>query len=213
MSDMTIQPNEQVASAKPYISAEEYLGKYADKHYEWVNGEIFEMSPVSLIHELLIIYFKQLFTSYFALNPNPKGMIVGDPFTMHLANTPSYRQPDIQIILGDNLQNLTERGMMGASDICIEIVSFGSIVVDYDEKFAEYEQGGVKEYWIIDPKRRIANFHRLNTENSYEAQSVNEKSLYSTPILPFFALNTSVLWDNPLPNPIEILDMLRALKS
>jgi len=213
MSDVIIPPNEQVASAKPYISAEDYLEKYADKHYEWVNGEIFEMSPVSLIHELLIIYFKQLFTSYFALNPNPKGIVVGDPFTMQLPTTPSYRQPDIQIILGDNIQNLTENGMKGASDICIEIVSFGSIAVDYDEKFAEYEQGGVKEYWIIDPKRRIASFHRLNTENIYEAQSMNEISLYSAPLLPHFAIKTSVLWNSPLPNPIEILDMLRALKS
>ncbi|PJF28626.1 MAG: hypothetical protein CUN52_12505 [Phototrophicales bacterium] len=114
----------KMTSEKVSVSAEEYLAIYADKHYEWVDGEVIAMSPVLLIHELLVIYLKQLFTTYFALHPNMNGIVVGDPFTMHLPNIPSYRQPDIQVIIGENRRNLTEKGMMGACDICIEVTAF-----------------------------------------------------------------------------------------
>lgn len=198
---------------KMLVSVEDYLQYYADKRYEWVKGELIEMSPVLLVHELLVIYLKQLLTTYFALHPNIKGMVVGDPFTMHLPNTPSYRQPDIQVILGDNMQNLTEQGMMGACDICIEVTSLGTTNVDYGEKFLEYEQGGVREYWIVDPLRHVARFNRLSDEGVYESQSVYKQSMYKTPLLPYFAIQTDILWITPLPDPITILEFLRNLKE
>jgi Uma2 family endonuclease len=202
-----------MTSEKVYVSAEEYLAIYADKHYEWVDGEVIAMSPVLLIHELLVIYLKQLFTTYFALHPNMNGVVVGDPFTMNLPNIPSYRQPDIQVILGENTRNLTQKGMMGACDICIEVTSLGTTNIDYGEKFLEYEQGGVREYWIIDPIRHVARFNRLNDEGIYESQSVYKQSAYRTPLLPHFALKTDLLWITPLPDPIRILEFLRTLKD
>lgn len=198
---------------KAYISADDYLETYADGHYEWVDGEVFAMSPVLLIHELLVTYLKQVFMTYFALNPHMKGIVVGDPFPMYLATIPSYRQPDIQVILGDNLQHLTEKGMMGVADICIEVTSAGTTNIDYGEKFLEYERAGVREYWIIDPLRRVARFNCLNEQGIYESQSVYKQRAYTTPLLPHFALKTDSLWDTPLPDPIAILAFLRTLQS
>lgn len=202
-----------VIPEKIFVSAQDYLEKYADKHYEWVNGEIIAMSPVLLSHEFIVVYFKQLFTTYFALNPHIKGIVVGDPFAMHLPNIPSYRQPDIQIILDDNLNNLTEQGMMGASDICVEVTSSGTTNVDYGEKFLEYEQVGVREYWIIDPIRRVARFNRLNHEGVYESHPTLKQHPYQTPLLPAFGFIPDILWETPLPNPIQILEELRQFKA
>ncbi|HRF94665.1 MAG TPA: Uma2 family endonuclease [Aggregatilineales bacterium] len=209
MSDMTIQPNEEVASAKPYISVEEYLEKYADKHYEWVNGEVFEISPITMGHELLVTYLKQLFSGYFEINPI--GLAIGDPFVMQLDIIPAHRQPDLQIILQDNLKNLTPTAMVGASDICIEVVSPASVITDYDIKFDEYEKGGVKEYWILDPKRRTIDFHRLNADGIYEAQQIHVDDTYKTPLLPNFVLHIPTLWREKLPATLETADIVRAM--
>jgi Uma2 family endonuclease len=165
MSEMIIQADEKVTSEKRYISAEEYLAIYADKHYEWVDGEVIEMAPVEDIHNSLTGYLYMLFLGYLELNPI--GTVRFDPFVMRLDAIRAYRQPDLQIILKDNLKNLTPTAMIGAADICVEVVSPTSVATDYDIKFGEYQKAGVREYWIIDPKRRVVNFHRLNTDGLY----------------------------------------------
>ena len=51
--------------------------------------------------------------------------------------------------------------MLGAADLCVEVVSPESVTRDCREKLTEYEQAGVREYWLIDPFRTQARFHRL----------------------------------------------------
>jgi len=43
----------------------------------------------------------------------------------------------------------------------IEIISPESIVRDTEDKFEEYEAAGVKEYRLINPNRRTANFYQF----------------------------------------------------
>lgn len=64
----------------------------------------------------------------------------------------TVREPDVQVILDNYPGEFTEIGMIGPADICIEIVSPESVTRDRGEKFSEYEQAGVTEYWIIDPE-------------------------------------------------------------
>lgn len=208
MSDMIIQPETVVTSEKVYITAEEYLEKYADKHFEWVNGEVIEMAPVEDSHNALTGYLYMLILGYLELNPI--GIVRYDPFVMRLETMKAYRQPDLQIILGDNLKNYTKTAMIGAADICIEVVSIASVTTDYDIKFDEYEKGGVKEYWIIDPKRRIVNFHRLNSQGFYEA-IYTPLNHYTTPLLPQFVFDVAILWRDKLPATLETADIVRAM--
>ena len=44
---------------------------------------------------------------------------------------------------------------MGAPDFCLEIISESTGRKDYIKKLQKYTDAGVKEYWIIDPYRRI----------------------------------------------------------
>jgi Uma2 family endonuclease len=208
MSDVVIQPEASVVSETVYVTAEEYMEKYADKHVEWINGEVIEMAPVEDIHNSLSGYLYMLILGYLELNPI--GLVRYDPFVMKLETMKAYRQPDLQIILGDNLKNLTPTAMVGAADICIEVVSIASIVTDYDIKFGEYEKGGVKEYWIIDPKRRVVNFHRLNEQGFYEPINAPDNR-YTTPLLPQFVFDTAILWRNKLPATLETGDIIRAM--
>ncbi|MFQ5793902.1 MAG: Uma2 family endonuclease [Candidatus Bipolaricaulia bacterium] len=43
----------------------------------------------------------------------------------------------------------------------IEIISPESRLRDRGEKFAEYEMGGVQEYWLLDPEEKRVDFYML----------------------------------------------------
>lgn len=65
--------------------------------------------------------------------------------------TTAMIQPDISVIC--QLDRLVEKGVYGAPDFCIEIVSPSSRSRDYIKKVSKYQIAGVREYWIVDPKR------------------------------------------------------------
>ena len=44
---------------------------------------------------------------------------------------------------------------MGAPDFCLEIVSESTRRKDYIKKLQKYVDAGVREYWILDPERRM----------------------------------------------------------
>ena len=90
--------------------------------------------------------------------------------------------------------------MNGPADICIEVVSPGSVGTDYGEKLAEYEAGGVREYWIIDPQRKRCLFNRLDEGNLYADAPVDGTGNYRTPLLPQFVLHVPGLWAETLPD-------------
>jgi len=189
------------------VSEEEYLGQYAHEHYEWVEGELVKMSPVSFTHADLNGYLYMLLQAYFTLKP--LGLVVQPPFVLRLAH--SYREPDLMVILNDNMTHFTETAMHGAADICIEIVSPDSISRDHGEKFAEYQSAGVREYWIIDPLRDECRLYRLDENGVYQPQTPDPTGDYQTPLLPGLRLHIPAFWQDPLPNFFEIAEAVKAM--
>lgn len=192
------------------VSAEDYMAQYAETFHEWVEGVVIKMSPASRIHSLLTLFFANWWNAYCTFNPI--GELLPAPFVMKMESIGRFREPDLQIVLNDNPGELTDIAMIGAADICIEIVSPESVARDYGDKFNEYEQAGVREYWIIDPIRQRATFNRLNEDGVYSQITPDDEGYYHTPLLPKFALHVPMLWEiPPLPDGQAIQDMMKAI--
>lgn len=191
------------------VSADEYMQQYAATFHEWAEGVVIKMSPATLRHTLLIKYFEQLLDAYFTHNPIGRTLIA--PFVMRLDVIARFREPDVQVILNDNPGDLTDTAMIGPADICIEIVSPESVARDYGDKFAEYEEAGVREYWIIDPVRKRAQFNRLDESEVYAVVAPDAQGQYHTPLLPHLILDVPTLWQEHLPNLAEIMQAVQAM--
>jgi len=188
------------------VSEEDYFANY-EGHYEWVAGKVIQMPAILISHGRIQEYLGDLFKAYFVLRPI--GTIYKDPVTMRLESI-SSRQPLIQIVLNANPSKLHDTYLDGPADICVEIVSPGTGRTDRGEKFEEYEKGGVPEYWIIDPLRQEALFYLLNEEGVYKPQLVVD-SIYSVAQLPGLKLHVPTLWQDELPNMLDILDAVKAM--
>lgn len=186
------------------VSDTDYMDEYATTFHEWVEGVVIKMSPVSTKHDGLTRFLDRLLSAY--LETTNTGQLRAAPFVMRLEK--SRREPDLQVILEDNPGQLTDTYMDGPADICLEIVSPSNAGTDYGDKFLEYEQAGVREYWIIDPMRIVCRFNRLSEAGHYEQIMLNS-DVYTTPLLPGFELRPSILWEEELPNLFEVAQMVQ----
>jgi Uma2 family endonuclease len=188
------------------ISRETYMRDYAESFHEWLEGVVYKMSPVSRTHSKLTAYFSRLFEVYFEHRPIAELELA--PFVMKMEK--SSREPDLQIILNESQAKFEETYTDGAADICIEVVSPSNEATDYGVKLREYEEGGVKEYWIIDPMRQECLFYRLNDAGVYKTIQTKD-GIYSSPLLPDFQLDTSVLWTKNLPKYTQVSKMVKKM--
>lgn len=204
------QADESEMAVAIEVSLEDYLEHYAEQHYEWVEGVAIKMAPATLKHNALVHYLHALLDIYFSLRP--VGIVVSSPFVVRLPEFPKRRrEPDLIVVLKSNPHELKETYMDGAPDICIEIVSEESTGRDHGEKFAEYEAGGVPEYWILDAVRRESRFYRLNAEKRYVRQEEDEGGNYRTPALPGLVLHVPTLWLENLPDIITTMNTVKSM--
>jgi Uma2 family endonuclease len=179
-----------------------------DTHAEWVNGRIVLMSPVSLDHARLSVLLLNIVSYYVGLHR--LGEVCHDPFQMKTGPDLPGRAPDIIFVANENLGRLKRHFLEGPADLVVEIISPESRGRDRGEKFYEYEEGGVKEYWLVDEPRKKADFYRLGGDSRYQSMEVRPNGRFESVVLPGFWLQIGWLWENPLPTLPDIIERWKA---
>lgn len=209
MTSNMIVADEHLSIVAANASEEEYMRLYAELGCEWVEGVVIKLAPVELKHAYISDYLKLLLQNYFTFNPI--GQVLSEPFVMRLPKFPKRRrEPDLMIVLDIN-PHLRDTYMDGPANICVEIVSEGSVNIDFVEKFNEYQAGGVQEYWIVDALHDECIFYRLNDQKTYQRHMQNAEGIYITPVLPRLQLHVPILWTVQRPNTIAVLESVRRM--
>jgi Uma2 family endonuclease len=126
---------------------------------------------------------------------------------MKLQATNSARMPDVMFVSTKRLEQLRHTYLDGAADLTVEIISPDSVDRDRSDKFSEYQIAGVREYWLIDPDRRTAEFFELGADRRFYPVPLCDGAFRSS-VVPGFWLKPTWLWEDPLPDPIEVLKEL-----
>jgi Uma2 family endonuclease len=130
---------------------------------ELVDGEI-EMAPSPVPdHSHIDRQLTIIIGSH--INEHDLGKLFGDVDTIFGDN--DVRRPDIIYFTKDRLHLVGDKAMEGPPDLCVEIVSPSSAVIDREVKFRLYEAGGVAYYWIVDPQQRRFDAYAL-TGGAYQ---------------------------------------------
>jgi len=191
-----------VAPASPSpplrMTYEEFLA-WADEDTdaEWVDGEVVWMSPISGEHQRMGRFLLRLFSEF--LDERDLGELRYERFQMKTAPDLPGREPDILFVANAHLSRLKETYLEGPGDLVVEIVSPESRERDTEEKFREYEQGGVPEYWIIDLELKQAEFYQLGEDAAYHRMPIDDDGLFRSEVLPGLWLRVDWLWQDPLP--------------
>ena len=186
------------------MTYEEFLA-WADEDTwaEWIDGKVIVMSPASKRHQQLIRFLTLLLQSF--IESRQSGELLSAPFQMKLSTRPSGREPDLLFIAREHLDRLKNTYLDGPADMALEIISPESRARDRGEKFYEYEQAGVREYWLIDPVRKQAEFYRLDDEGIYQLVPADADGIFHSDVLDGLNLKVDWLWQEPLPMLMSVL--------
>lgn len=163
-----LQPQLQI------ITLEQYETLPEDARAEVFDGQIYYMASPSQEHQIISMELSTLLNTYLK---SKKGTcrVFHAPFDVKLNDAPlTIVQPDLMIVCDKN--KLDEKRCNGAPDFIIEIVSPGNPSDDYIRKPFYYKNAGVREYWIVDPRRKTV------TVNYFEGNLLNVQYSFDSTI-------------------------------
>lgn len=146
---------------KEYTS-DDYWKLPEGERAELINGQFYAMAPPGLVHQKLVTELLAAIHRHIRENQG-QCEVVPAPFAVNLdEEDKNWVEPDISVIC--DRKKLTERGCVGAPDLIIEVVSPSSRKTDYCIKYMLYAETGVKEYWIVDPKKQMTMVYRFTED-------------------------------------------------
>jgi Uma2 family endonuclease len=187
-----------LASSARKVTFDEFIETMdEDDRAEWVDGDIVFMSAVTTRHFRISQFLTRLFDAY--LLRFPIGEIYYSDVLMKTRRGRSGRLPDIMFISNERLGTVKASHVDEPADLVVEVVSADSRIRDRRDKYVEYEEGGVREYWIIDPQTETADFLRL-LDGKFSPVALDEDSRYRCSTLPGLSILPAWLWQETLPS-------------
>ena len=148
-----------------YHTYADYLGWPDDVRYELIDGEAYLMAPPAptISHQTVAgeIYFQLRL----ALDGKPCVPLIA-PVDVRLPKADeadeaidTVVQPDVLVVCDP--AKISERGVRGAPDWVVEVLSPGTASHDQINKRRTYERASIAEYWLVHPTDRVLTVYRL----------------------------------------------------
>lgn len=175
---------------------EDYLTLPDDgRRYEIIDGVLYVTNAPDYDHQSAVAEILGELRQF--VKANGLGRVLTAPFEIHLSERSRPVQPDVFFIRTDKLPPAGTKFFEGAPDLVVEVLSPSSVRTDQVIKFNAYEQAGVAEYWIANPKARTLQVHTLSGgEYALVGEFAGDEVIRSV-VLEGLAIVTSTLF-NPV---------------
>lgn len=196
------------------LSYADYLALTGEQNQllEWVNGKVITHIPPKPRHQEMVGFLFALL--YLFVRFHRLGRLYTAPMEMRIEQLQVSREPDILFVASASLTRITDKRLDGPADLIVEIVSDDSVARDRADKFYEYQEAGVQEYWIVDPRPGYerADFWVLDSRGKYRPVALTD-GIYRSAVLPGFWLQVDWLWRSDLPDPLLLFAEIAALPA
>jgi Uma2 family endonuclease len=190
----TSEPIPPAKAADAPLTFEAWGDLPEDDEGELVDGRLVEEEMPNIRHETIVIALSNVVLNW--LGPD-RGLIGGSSAKFRV--TPRRgRRPDLYVYLpGSPLPAGDAKVVDSPPDVMVEIVSTSSRDQRRDriEKLGEYEQFGVRYYWIVDPELRSFEILERGADGRYiHAVAITEGRLEAVPGCPGLVVDVDALW-------------------
>lgn len=211
MARVAIQPHTDPPPLR--MSYEEWQAWYGSddrNRGEWVKGEVIPFMPPLVSHAEIVDLLH--FVIGLFVGRQRLGRVFSESIELWLPSSQVARLPDIVFLSNPHADRLTSHRLEGYADLIVEVISADSVTRDRQQKFAEYQAAGVPEYWIVEsrPRRHGVSLYQLDASGRYQEVEADRHGRLHSRSLPGFWLDPAWLRQEPLPDPLDLLNEILA---
>ncbi|ASN03565.1 Uma2 family endonuclease [Virgibacillus necropolis] len=161
-------------------------------YYELSGGQLELMSPApSVTHQFISFEIQKNITQ----SCESDYIILYAPVDMILSST-EVRQPDLVLINRKRIGIISKRGIEGAPDLVVEILSPSTLKRDKIDKLKTYAIFRIPEYWIVEPDTGVLEQHILHGDQYNLVDIFQKDDLVNSPNIPCISFTMAAVMEN-----------------
>ena len=146
-------------SRQGQYTLEDYYALPEDQRVELIDGVFYDMGAPASPHQLIGGSVYSQLAAFRNANKGPCLPMMSPVDVQLNRDDRTVVQPDVLIVC--DRSKITWKGIYGAPDFIVEVLSPATRKKDMTLKLAKYIDAGVREYWLIDPRTRQIVVHDL----------------------------------------------------
>jgi Uma2 family endonuclease len=159
------------------------------KRHELIGGVHYVTPSPNLGHQELVGRLHLAIGNFLATRRH-LGRVFVSPLDVVLSDH-DVVEPDLLFVAGDQQSILTQANIQGPPALAIEVLSPGTKRRDQGIKRRLFDERGVREYWMVDPKGRCVSICRRADAGTFplvDTATVAWDGVLATPLLPGWVL-------------------------
>ena len=152
---------------------EDYLSLPDDQRVELIDGVFYDMAAPTTIHQSIAGFLHKEFLDFVMANKGPCFPFISPVDVQLDCDDKTVVQPDVLVVC-DRTKYKNGR-VFGAPDLVIEVLSPSTRRKDMQLKMYKYAGAGVREYWMVDPEKKLVvqyDLEHLGIPAVYNFQSL-----------------------------------------
>lgn len=136
-----------------------------------INGTLVMSPAPTSFHQRIVTRFIRKMGAF--VDEEGLGEVIASPFDVFLDES-HVLQPDLVVVVSERMHLISKRGLEGAPDLVVEVLSPSTGYYDLTQKREVYERTGVREYWIVDPETQTVEVLTLEEDGYRTAAKARE---------------------------------------
>ena len=151
-STYNVHPSSEPVKGKGMYTLKDYLALPDDQRVELIDGIFYDMAAPTTHHQAIAGYIYKLFLDFVLVNKGPCFPFISPVDVQLDCDDKTVVQPDVLVVC--DRSKYRKGRVFGAPDLVIEVLSPSTKKKDMHLKYFKYANAGVREYWMIDLKKR-----------------------------------------------------------
>ena len=128
--------------------------------HEIIEGEEYMTPPPGTDHQTVVLNIAALLRAHVV--SRKLGRVFVAPTAVAFSKHDAV-EPDVFFVSKAHASIITPKNIQGAPDLVVEVLSPSTAAIDRGPKLKKYEEGGVREYWIVDPFAKTVEIREFGT--------------------------------------------------
>lgn len=189
-----------VAVQSETMSLDEFIQRYEQSRFEFIDGEIISIMPPAALHVLIVDLMRDLIKDYIRVQKTGRAFSEAPYIVSDKANwVQGSKSPDVMFYRGNRFaeyQAVTadwqDKPFILVPDLVIEVLSKNDTYSEIDAKVSSYLADGVSLIWVIDPRRKVVIIHAPNRASMRLGE---DQTLSGGDILPDFEISIQTIFE------------------